>query len=530
MAITIKTAPAFVGLIGLFATSEAFAQSSNDADQEIKLLKQQLHKLEEKLDRLQKQSTAGRPVVRKDPAPTAVASVNAGNANAVLPLKVAPASDTTVKLTNNRPTICTADDQNCIAITSRLHFDAGGYDYRPNTPATVPQRLDDGVNARRARIGIIGKFFGDWNYALIYDFAGSSDGFASTAGVGGVPVGFLPGGALSGIENAYLSYTGFRPLGGTLAVEGGYMDIPYTLDEATSSNDIAFIERASAGVIAANIAASDFRSTFGARWYNNVFWVGAYATGPTAGAVHSASSVNPNGTTEQFGSIVRAAGQVVSGENYSLHLGGEAEFLIRPPHNLITGAQTLTLSDRPELRIDPTSIASTGALAGVSGAQVYSVEAAATYGPLFLQGEYFWFDVERRALPVPLPNARFEGGYAQASYVLTGEGRAYNAASASYGGVIPANPFSLKSGGWGAWEIAGRVSTIDLNDRLATASGVAGGRQTIYTAALNWYVNRNVRFMFDYLHGDVRKQASPTSVTDTGARLDAVALRTQVAF
>lgn len=127
---------------------------------------------------------------------------------------------------NNRPTICTADQQNCVAITSRLHFDVGGYDYHPNTGATVPQRLDDGFNARRARIGVLGKFWGDWNYALIYDFAGSSDGFASTASVGGASVGFLPGGGLTGIENAYLSYTGIKPFGGTLAIEGGYMDIP----------------------------------------------------------------------------------------------------------------------------------------------------------------------------------------------------------------------------------------------------------------------------------------------------------------
>ena len=34
--------------------------------------------------------------------------------------------------------------------------------YYPNTPATDPQRLDNGVNARRARIGVVGKFLGDW--------------------------------------------------------------------------------------------------------------------------------------------------------------------------------------------------------------------------------------------------------------------------------------------------------------------------------------------------------------------------------
>ena len=519
-----------IGLFGAMIASRAHAQSTSNENAEIALLKQQLRSMEQKLDKLQKQTTANTNAAATANAKADARATGAANVNGAIPVKgsIAP-SDVVVTMPNNRPTICTADDQNCIAITSRLHFDAGGYDYRPNSAATIPQRLDDGVNARRARIGVIGKFFGDWNYALIYDFAGSSDGFASTASVGGRAVGFLPGGALSGIENAYLSYTGFKPFGGKLAIEGGYIDVPYTLDEATSSNDILFLERASSQVIAANIAASDFRSAAGARWYTDSFWIGAYATGPTAGAIHSASSTNPNGTTEQLGAAARVAGQVVNGKDYSLHIGGDAEFLIDPPHNLVTGAQTLTLSDRPELRIDPTTLISTGALAGVSGAQVYSAEAAATYGPLFFQGEYFWYNVDRGNLP-GLSSVKFNGGYAQVSWVLTGESHTYNSALAAYNGIVPLNPFSLTGGGWGAWEIAGRISTIDLNDQLAAANGVAGGRQTVYTAGLNWYINPNVRFMFDYLFGDVARQLSAINARNAGSTFDAFAMRTQVAF
>ena len=36
--------------------------------------------------------------------------------------------------------------------------------------------------------------------------------------------------------------------------------------------------------------------------------------------------------------------------------------------------------------------------------------------------------------------------------------------------------------------------------------------------------------MFDYLHGDIAKQASPTNFVDTGAKFNAFAMRTQVAF
>jgi phosphate-selective porin OprO/OprP len=520
-------------LIGLMLASQAHAESAG-SDSEIAQLRQQLRLLEQKLDKLQKQTAANTTAAAKANAKVD-ATAKVANASAAIPVKgpVAP-SGAVVTMPGNRPTICTADGLNCVAITGRIHFDGGGYDYHPNTAATVPQRLDDGVNVRRARIGVVGKFMGDWNFGLIYDFGGSSDGFASTASVGGAAVGFLPGGALSGIENAYLSYTGFKPFGGTLAIEGGIMDILYTMDEATSSNDIMFMERASSGVIAANIAASDFRSTFGARWYDDRFWAGAYATGPTTGAIHSASSINPNGTTEQFGAAARVAGQVLSTNDYTLHIGGDAEWLIRPPHNLVTGAQTVTLNDRPELRIDPTTLISTGAIAGVSAAQVYSAEAAATVGSLFLQGEYFWFNVDRSANtglpPIGAPSLNFQGGYAQASYMLTGESHTYNPASASYGGINPANPFSSYGGGWGAFEIAGRVSMMDLNDKLATATGIAGGQQLVYTAGLNWYPTRNVRFMLNYLHGDISKQASATSSVNTGSSFDAVAMRTQFAF
>jgi phosphate-selective porin OprO/OprP len=537
MGTKIATAAILAVGVGALAGSPAAAESAG-SDAEIALLKQQLRLLEQKLDRLEKQGAANAKTAAsaKAEAKAAVAS-----ANAVIPAKAAiPSSgsvvpsEAVVTMPNNRPTICTADQQNCISLTSRVHFDGGGYDYHPNSAATAPQRLDDGVNVRRARIGILGKFLGDWNYALIYDFGGSSDGFASTASAGGVPVGFLPGGALSGIENAYLSYTGIKPFGGTLAIEGGVMDLPYTLDEAMSSNDIPFMERASAGVVARSLAADDFRSAFGARWFNDRLWAGAYVTGPTTGAIHSASSVNPNGTTEQLGVVARVAGQVLSGKDYSLHLGIDAESLIHPPHNLVTKTQTLTLSDRPELRIDPTTLISTGAIANVSGAQSYSVEAAATYGPLFLQGEYFWINVDRNAAtglpPFGAPSLKFEGGYAEATFILTGETRKYNPSAAAYLGVVPEHPFSLEGGGWGAWEIAGRVSTINLNDQLATVTGIAGGHQTVYTAGLNWYVNRNVRFLFDYLHGNVAKQISPTNLGDAGAKFDAFAMRTQIAF
>ncbi len=417
---------------------------------------------------------------------------------------------------NNRPTLSTADGQNTIALTGRLHFDIGDYlDYNAQSHKVGPNNLNSGVNLRRGRIGVVGKVAGDWNYALIYDFGGSND--SGTAGINS-----------SGIETAEVTYNGFRPF----AVELGYEDVPYTLDEATSSNDIMFIERASSQVIATNIAGNDFRSNVGGHWNNDRAWVGIYGTGPQSGASHA--------TGQQFGAVGRATYQVLQNDDYSLHVGVDAEGLIKPP--LVSGVRAITLSDRPELRIDTTSILSTsqiGTVANpVTGASVYGAEFAGGFGPLFGQAEYFHYNIARAGAP----DLNFDGGYAQASYTITGEHRKYVPTTGAYSGIVPAHPFSLSGGSWGAWELAARYSIVDLNDLFtpgvatSTTKGVAGGEQQVVTLGINWYVNSNIRFMLNYLHGFVDKQQGASGVSGSslgsgiGGNFDAIALRTQVAW
>ena len=131
--------------------SQVRAQSASSTETEIAALKKQLLQVEEKLDRLQKQTAAKTVAAAKANAGTEANAKVSVDASGAVPVK-APAAppNSIVKMPNNRPTVCTADEQNCIALTSRLDFDAGGYDYRPNTANTKPQRLDDGVNARRS--------------------------------------------------------------------------------------------------------------------------------------------------------------------------------------------------------------------------------------------------------------------------------------------------------------------------------------------------------------------------------------------
>lgn len=438
-----------------------------------------LQSLQEQISKLQKELAALRGDVAKSKL-----EIRKANERAAIAKAAPQPNQPIVKMSSsNRPEICSADGRNCIALTSRLHIDVGGYDYRPNSALTSPQNLFGGPILRRAQIGVIGKFLDDWEYSLMFD-GGGSGGSSNVV-----------------VDSAYIAYNGFKPL----KIWGGYLGVPYTLDESTSSNNITFMERAAPQQVAVGIGGGT-RSAFGVTASDKRWWAGAFLTGPAYGTTSGRPQAAVTG---------RAVFLPVLTDNASLLIGGSAQYLFQPP-----AGNVLRLRDRIELRIDGSRILDTGNIANVDNATVLSAELAGTLGSFHFQGEYFDFSVERTAGS----DLDFKGGYIQAGYILTGEKRNYSSSSGSYGGVTPRKPFDWKTGGWGAWEVAARYSVIDLND---PAGGVSGGKQENVTLGLNWYVNRNMRFMLNYIHGKVEKTAG---VNDVGTKYDAVGFRSQVAF
>lgn len=89
------------------------------------------------------------------------------------------------------------------------------------------------------------------------------------------------------------------------------------------------------------------------------------------------------------------------------------------------------------------------------------------------------------------------------TYLLTGE-------KATYATVVPNEPLAIGKAGWGAWELALRYSTLNLDPAtFGTPSGVASGEWFAdptqqaralhaWTAGLNWYLTANVGWMLDY--------------------------------
>ncbi|HEX3886001.1 MAG TPA: porin, partial [Phenylobacterium sp.] len=69
----------------------------------------------------------------------------------------------------------------------------------------------------------------------------------------------------------------------------------------------------------------------------------------------------------------------------------------------------------------------------------------------------------------------------------------------------------------------------------ADPAAVDGGRQRAYSLGLNWYPNDLVRLLLDYSHVDYDKANGVAAKglvlgVPVGAKLDAIALRVQVAY
>ncbi|WP_338865216.1 OprO/OprP family phosphate-selective porin [Myxococcus stipitatus] len=92
---------------------------------------------------------------------------------------------------------------------------------------------------------------------------------------------------------------------------------------------------------------------------------------------------------------------------------------------------------------------------------------------------------------------RFEAWQATATWVLFG-------GKASYEGVKPTDPFGPESGGgWGAVELGGRYSELDVDSDafpIFADPSVSARKAKGWGAVANWYLNGNVRVAASYDH------------------------------
>jgi len=216
---------------------DARAQFSAGADAEIAALKQKLRLMEQKLDKLQRQTAANtrsQLLCEADPR-SALPKPPLSSQSQIAPSDAVGRCETIGR--DNLPAAIKIAYRLSAACTSML-----AYDY-----ALIPLRLPRNVSITGstsvARVSCDRKIHDAWNYALITTSAVLRTGFAGTASAGGVPVGFLPGGALSGMRTP-ISVTPAQAVRWQIGDRRGRHGRCLRADEAMSSNDILFMERA----------------------------------------------------------------------------------------------------------------------------------------------------------------------------------------------------------------------------------------------------------------------------------------------
>ncbi|HTN77190.1 MAG TPA: porin, partial [Pirellulaceae bacterium] len=353
--------------------------------------------------------------------------------------------------------------------------------------------VQDAVDFRRARLYGSGEAFEIYNYAIGFDFA---QGIANN-------------GRPAFIDNWF--QINELPILGHLRI--GHFFEPFSLERSSSNRNATFLERSLADTFAPsrNTGVAFYNQSENQTWY----WSG--------GTFHDSDNFGDDAGDQAGASVdgrlcFRPYYDEPSNGRYFMHLGYAYSF-----RNANDGE--IRYRSRPEAfgRSDEASIATpyfvdTHDLLG-HNTQLHGFEFVWVHGPLSVQSELM-------AVPVDLigrDNATFSGGYVYVSYFLTGENRRYNRDLAIMDRVQPFENFFRVRGedgtintGSGAWEVAARLSQIDL-----TNQSVQGGRLTDFTFGVNWYPTPYNRIKFNYILAHLDEvAAAPSNTSIFGVRFD----------
>jgi phosphate-selective porin OprO/OprP len=339
------------------------------------------------------------------------------------------------------------DNDNFFKLRARLYADAAFIDWNGAD-------LEE-TELRTARLGFEGRWF-DWAYKAEFDFAGDD----VTA---------------KGIELTY------RSDGYSLTV--GNLKTTNSLAEQTSSRYSTFMERGTA------------TDLFGLdRRIGGIFRTGgdnySFAAGVFGGRLDDLS--DGLDTDDTSAASARLTFTPVNDDNLVLHFGGSIRTLeygdsgtrVRARPRFHTTDRIVTADFRPGKP-----------LGQADSSTLFGLEAAFVSGPFHGHAEYMTLDVDG-----PAGDPGFDSAFVNFGWFLTGETRSYRASSGAFRRTSPANPVS--EGGMGAFELAVRYDTSDLND-------VAAGDLTSWTLGLNWYVESHVRVMANVIDAELSVPGAP---------------------
>ncbi|MEO1956496.1 MAG: porin [Methylophilaceae bacterium] len=369
------------------------------------------------------------------------------------------------------------DGQYSAKVGGRIHIEAMSHrgDEGLTTQAT------DGANVRRSRIYLKGHAK-EIEYILEADLAGNS----------------------LRMKDVFVVYTGI----GNWDLTVGNQKHAMTMEVQESSNDIMFTERGMTYALSAP-------------YFDRALGVNAKVKGETwnvQGGIYGDHYSNITGLEEGHGYAIRGTVTPVwnKKEGQMVHIG--ASYGVRSLDEIHPRFTYETTND------SNLNLLETPNTAGFDKVKLAAIEFAAMNGPLSFQAEYHRANVEGTN------DYDFDAWYATVGYTLTGESRSYKPTDGEFKRLKPKNDFSFKNGGWGAWEVAARLDSLDLNDGNGAAA-ITGGEGNRYTLALNWYLNYNCRLMADYSKiYDINNGPVKTKAGGEADDVDTLTVRAQWAF
>lgn len=374
-----------------------------------------------------------------------------------------------------------------IQMDSQTNFNNG---VNANTGANTTNELGDGAGIRRARLGVEGTFFKDFDYKFEYDF---TRGNGTTA---------------AGVTDAYIKWNMNKPF----SVKVGAFKEPFSLEEATSNRYISFIERNMA-VNAFVDNPNTYKVGIGANYATDRWQLGtSFQTEPVGANGAGASSVNSNGPNNRNNGSGDTGWEVngrlsgmpwMESKTKFLHIGASGSYLQVNNNYLANGTFNnggFSFASATGGNVDRTNLLNTGQLtrsaaAGISAREIdhwtrFGGEAALVYGPFSAQAEYIQADLSGKGYS----GESLSGYYGYMSYFLTGESRTYKSSTGAWNRLKPTKNFDMK-GGWGAWELVAGYDYLDLTDGV-----INGGRADVARFGVNWYPNSHVRIMTNIVH------------------------------
>jgi phosphate-selective porin OprO/OprP len=354
-----------------------------------------------------------------------------------------------------------------IKIKGRIHHDWNWIDESKEIENKLGKQTNSS-KVRRARLDISGDVWQNTDFALQLDFAGDD----------------------VSLNDLYFKVKRKHQPSITL----GHFKEPFSIEELNSTNSTTFIEQ---GLPEAFIPAR-----------NNGLMLSSYfdekRIGCHAGIFTETDNKGKSNSSGNFNITTRATWVPFYAGNGKklLHLG-----LSHTRKNL--ESEAFRLRQRPETSLTDRFV-DTGKIAA-KYADISDLELSWQNHSLGIQGEYVQARIKGDANQ---SNLRFSGYYCFISYWLTGEHRQYQPKKGTFAFVKPNRNFD-ENNGTGAWELALRLSQIDLNDK-----NIAGGKMNSVTLGLNWHLNPNLRIMLNYIKAD----------TNMLGKSDILLVRTQIHF